>query len=280
MKKSLKFVVLMAAFAFIPFMNVHAESRTVNNQEELKAAVADNAVDTIVLGQSFETTEKINIMRPVTIDGANYTITYTGTAYAYVLQFYRTTGTLKNIKLTGADGALLVNGSVVTLEGTIDVSDNKLGGIEMSMGGGVTEFPDVIADNATIVNNSESSSVPTVWIDIPLDKINDLDEGSDDEFDVDSWPFKGAAYLIDKDQIQLFLDRVNVPTGDNVIDVSDEFTSDDNSNVTDKPAETTKKEDNVAAKNPNTYDSTIFYLVFALVSFMALGYSYTKATSR
>ncbi len=282
MKKNFRFVILMAVFALMPFMVVDAaESRIVNNQEELKAAIADSTVDTIVLGSDIETTEKINVLRPVKIDGANHTITYTGTAYAYVLQFYKTTGTLRNVKLTGADGGLLVNGSVVTFEGTIDVSGNKLGGIEMSRGQDVTEFPDIIADEAKIINTTESSIAPTVWIDIPLDEFEGLgDDGSEDEIDTADWPFKGAAYLTDKDQIQMFLVRENVPTGDNVIDVSDEFINNDDSTVVEKPTETPKAEDNVATKNPNTYDSSIFYLLFAIVSFIALGYSYTKATSR
>lgn len=85
----------------------------------------------------------------------------------------------------------------------------------------------------------------------------------------------------------MFLSRDNVPTGDTVIDVSDEFTSvdgADDSNVSDDSSTIQKreepKEDNVANENPNTYDGLIFYLLFGLISFVILGYSYTKATSR
>lgn len=282
MKKSLKIAFLISVFTFMPFMSVNAESRIVNSQDELKVAVVDDTVDTIVLGGDIQTTEKINIMRPVIIDGANHAITYIGTTYAYVLQFYKTTGTLKNIKLTGADGALLVNGSVVTLEGNIDVSGNRLGGIELGKGSGVTEFPDIIADDATIINTTESSNAPTAWLDISLDDIEKLLEGSavsDEEIEIESWQFKGAALLTDKVQIQMFLDRANVPTGENVIDLSDEFAGKNDSEV-EKSADNQKTEDNVATKNPNTYDSSILYLLFAIVSFIALGYSYAKATSR
>lgn len=294
MKKFLSFVILMAVFALMPFVSVNAEERTVNTQDELKAAIADGTVDTIVLGGDILTTEKITISRPVTIDGANHKITYSLPLAAdwtgiYVLHFYKTTGTVKDITLTGAEGAINVNGSTITLEGTIDVSGNRAGGIELGKGGGVTEFPDVITDNATIVNTTESSTAPTVWIDIPLAELGNLDgdDSATDEFDVESWPFKGAAYLTDKDQIQMFLSRDNVPTGDTVIDVSDEFTSvdgADDSNVSDDSSTIQKreepKEDNVANENPNTYDGLIFYLLFGLISFVILGYSYTKATSR
>jgi hypothetical protein len=78
----------------------------------------------------------------VTINGNNKTITFTGDETGwqgnYVLHVYNTTGvTIKDIKLTGGDAALLVNGSEVTLTGAIDVSGNEFGGIESSKGVGV-----------------------------------------------------------------------------------------------------------------------------------------------
>lgn len=290
MKKLMLFISILV---LIPLISVNAESRevTVTNQDELKAAIADNTIDTIILGNDIQTTEKITIAREVTIDGANHTIRYAnalGDAWTgiYVLHFYKTTGTIKNIKLSGAEAAINVNGSTITLVGTIDVSGNRIGGIELGKGSGVTEFPDVVMDNATIVNTTESSTAPTVWIDIPLDQLGSLDsdDSASDEFDVESWPFKGAAYLMDKDQIQMFLSRDNVPTGDTVKDVSDEFASVDNVNVSEdvqKREETSNEvnKDNIAKENPNTYDSAIFYLLFAIISFVVLGYSYSKATS-
>lgn len=282
MKKTLRFVFFMAVFALMPFMSVNAQERIVNDQDELKAAIADGTVDTIKLGGDITTTEGISVTREVIIDGDNHTITCNSTTPGEVLQYVQVDGTLKNIKLTGATGgAILADGAIITLDGAIDVSGNSLGGIRMSKSTGVTEFPDIIVDSATIVNTTESVSAPTVWIDIPIDEIGDFDDDTTDtEIDLASWPFKGAAYLIDKDQIHLFLDRANVPTGNNVIDMSDEFVNDNKADVTDKSNDVSKKEDNVAAKNPNTYDSSIFYLLFAIVSFIALGYSYTKATSR
>ena len=55
-----------------------ATSKTVNNQAELKEALNDSNISTIILGSDIETTEKINIMRDVTIDGNNKTIKYVG----------------------------------------------------------------------------------------------------------------------------------------------------------------------------------------------------------
>ena len=142
----------------------------VKNVAELKAALDNANIETIVLGNNIETTEKINVTRPVTIDGNDKTLTGTdaiGWKGNYVLQVYGDVkATIKNITLTGGDAGLLVNGANVTLEGTVDVSDNEFGGIEVSKGEGVTNGGSLtIADGATVVNTSESYGKPTIWID-------------------------------------------------------------------------------------------------------------------
>lgn len=285
MRKTLKLAVFVAIFTVMSFMRVNAKSVNVTDQETLKAALQDAEVDTIVLANDIETTEKIDIIRNVTIDGANHTIKYSKDlgetfSHVYVLHYYKTLGTLKNIKLSGAEAALNINGSVVTLSGTIDVSGNRLGGIDLGMGEGVTDFPDIITDNATIVNTTESSTAPTAWIDISLDDI-ELDDEEDADIDLEAWPFKGVAYIGSKDQIHMFLNRANVPVGDDVIDLSDEF--DNGDEVTKEPENVQKKEepnDNVASANPNTYDDIILYLIFTILSLAVLGFTYSKATAR
>lgn len=150
-KKTLRMILFATLLMVVPFISVNAKSQSVTDQESLKEALADSTVDTITLENNIKTTEKINVTREVTIDGNGKEIKYTGTFKGtnnnstwdsiYVLHVYRTTATIKNITLTGGNGALLVNGSKVTLIGTINVSGNGFGGIEMSRGGNVGEYP-------------------------------------------------------------------------------------------------------------------------------------------
>ncbi len=171
-----KFAVMLLLISIVPFLNVKAASNTVNNQEELKSALEDKSITTITLGKDIETTEKINILRDVTIDGNNHTIKYVGTfgkdggkdnkvwGSIYVLQAYKSTITLKDIKLSGGNAALLANGSTVRLQGKIDVSGNGFGGIELSQGTGVDTTPHLIIDDAQIVNTTENKNAPTLWV--------------------------------------------------------------------------------------------------------------------
>ena len=176
MNKKLLMIFTLLTILLVPFMSAHAESYTIHNQADLKSALQNNDIDTIILGEDIETTEKINITRNVTIDGANHTIKYVGTFGAdgsknntvwggiYVLQFYKTTGTLKDIKLTGGNAGLLINGSNVTFVGNIDVSGNGFGGIELGQGSGVTEKNTLALENATITNTSETEDHPSIWV--------------------------------------------------------------------------------------------------------------------
>ena len=169
----------LCMMAMIPMLQVSAQekSKTVNSQAEFKEALADDTITTIVLGKDIETTEKINIMRPVTIDGRGHTMKYVGkfgssqssdnTVWGgiYVLQVYKTEATIRNIKLTGGNGGLLVNGGKVKLEGTIDVSGNGFGGIELGQGSGVDSVAHIIlTDDTKLVNTTESPDKPTLWV--------------------------------------------------------------------------------------------------------------------
>lgn len=171
------FAVLLVALAIIPISDVSAKTIKVNNQAELKSAIEDSTVSTITLGSNIETTEKINITRSLTIDGNGHTMKYVGTfgkeastdnttwGGIYLLQVYNTEATIKDIKLTGGNAALLVNGSNVTFEGTIDVSGNGFGGIELGQGSGITRIPRLsLVNGAKIVNTTESENRPTLWV--------------------------------------------------------------------------------------------------------------------
>ena len=174
-----------------------ATSKTVNSEVELKEALNNSNVSTIILGSNIETTEKINIMRNITIDGNNKTIKYVGkfgssnssdnTVWGgiYVLQIYKSNVTLKNIKLTGGNAGLLINGGHATFVGRIDVSGNGFGGIELGKGNGVTTTPTLtITDNAEIINSSESADKPTLWV--PDDTTGAIIEIGNTEFELNS----------------------------------------------------------------------------------------------
>ncbi len=169
-----KFWVILLTL-FIPFITVNAESQTVNDEIELKAAIGNEEIDTIIIGKDIDTTSKINITRPLYLDGNNHTLRYTGKFKGgddftvwdgiYVLQVYKTNATIKDIKLTGANAALLINGGNVTFEGTIDVSGNGFGGIELGQGAGVTEIPKLALKNdAEIKNTTEKENAPSLWV--------------------------------------------------------------------------------------------------------------------
>ncbi len=73
--------------------------------------------------------------------------------------------TLKDVTAKGGNAGILVNGSNVTLKGTIDVSGNGFGGIEVSQGEDVSEDSQLTIDkNAELKNSSESATNPTVWL--------------------------------------------------------------------------------------------------------------------
>lgn len=179
MKKILTFTILTFLLSVIlPLTNVYADTKVVvNNQDELKQALNDTSITTIELGSDINTTEKINVTRVVTIDGNGHTMKYVGTfgnngstdkkvwGGIYLLQFYKTNATLKNITLTGGNAAILVNGSTLTLSGTINVTGNGFGGIELSQGKNVDDNSKLIlTDSFYIVNNDETSETPTFWV--------------------------------------------------------------------------------------------------------------------
>ena len=169
------FMFIFMLIAFIPFIDVFAASVTVYNEETLKAAIANRDIDQIALSENIETHEKINITRDLTIEGNNHSITYVGTFKGgkdktvwdsiYVLQVYLANVTIKDIKLTGGNAGLLVNGGEVKLEGTIDLSGNGWGGIEVAKGIGVTATPKLeLTEKTELINKDETSKKPTIWV--------------------------------------------------------------------------------------------------------------------
>ena len=242
----LLFALILTITLSITFSVNAATSKTVNNQSELKEALNDSSISTIILGSDIETTEKINIMRPVTIDGANHTIKYVGTFGSsnsnsntvwggiYVLQVYKTEATIKDIKLTGGNAALLINGSTVTLEGKIDVSGNGFGGIELGKGSNVDTAPYLIlGDNSEIINTTETSDRPTIWVPADTD---------------------GA--MIEIDGIRFDLEKGEELTLQEINDLAN------------------------SVENPETNDPIILHITFLILTVILSSYAIKKFTSK
>lgn len=272
--KKIMMMVLVGAFVFVPMVSVNAAEsvREVTNETELKAALDDSTVTTIKLANDITTTAKINIMRDVTIDGNGKKITLEGDHSSwdstYVLQAYTVNVTLKNIALSGANGGLLINGANVTVEGTLDVSGNHFGGIELGMGDNVTDYPVVNFDNATIVNTTESKTVPTIWSDgVDQDKVTVKYNG-----------VEAAAYENVKGQVQLFLNAENTPEGQNydALDANDykPESIEEPEEPTTPPTEQEREEDNT--ENPETSDGILLFVSLAVIGLAGTTLAYRR----
>ena len=166
---------------------------TVKNAEELSGAIADTKVKTIELAANITLNTTVTIPANVTLDGNGYTITSKEDDYSaiilstgcvlkdvnvesfataagwysnYGVQAYNATGVvIEDVTIAGFDAALCVNGSDVTLKGTITVSDNEFGGIEVSKGvaAGLTNSKLTI-EAGTILVHAESDTLTTVWV--------------------------------------------------------------------------------------------------------------------
>lgn len=147
-------------------------ARKVSTEAELRAALEDTSIKTINITKDMTIASKVNIVRDVTINGNSHKLTFTGIDNKvwgghYVLQAYRCNVTLSDITLTGGNAGLLVNGAKVTIKGTLDVSGNGFGGIEVAKSG---EFvPSLDLTNATVKNTTEAYKLPTIWEDPSLE---------------------------------------------------------------------------------------------------------------
>ncbi len=140
----------------------------VNNETELVAALNElTDGGELLIGKNFTTSTQINIkqdmipedVKSFTINGQGNVITYISknSEKSYVIAFndLTTQVVLKNIKLTGADTSLLVNGSNVRLEGIVDVSGNTTSGIEVTRITEGSSKSSLDVTKAKIVNTSE-----------------------------------------------------------------------------------------------------------------------------
>ena len=287
MKKLKVFLGLfVCAFMVVPFMGVNAaEPVEVDNAEDLYKYLEDNVTTSVKLTKDIETTHKINVTSDKVIDGNGHKITYVGTfkdgssdntdwgsdaeapynGGVYVIQAYNANVTVKNITLTGGNVGLSANGANLTLEGTIDVSGNGFGGIELTKGAAPTlAVPSLTINNATIVNTTETKDLPTLW----------TDNLSSEEVESMNIEYNGVkvAVTCDKEdgkplQVQLFLDENNLPTGKNYV----ELDAADYRPAVEEPTtpETPKDENNDVkdeVENPKTSDGIMIAVSALAVS--------------
>jgi len=157
------------------------------------AVAAAQEDDVIVLTKDIELDATITVPAGVTLNGADFEIEYTVASGSAIVLSDETT--LKNVTLLGSnlvggswgsnyavqaydaddvmienvavedfEAAILVNASTVTLKGTVDVSGNEFGGIEVSKGSAVTNPESVLTVEGVVVNTTESDEAPTAWI--------------------------------------------------------------------------------------------------------------------
>lgn len=199
----------------------------VTNQDIIDAA---NDLDISILNITAPITRSTEVQfnKPMTIDGGNQVVTQTTTGKtftmmqdstlnnvvinstadntawhsSYGIQLYTGKHTINNAKLSGGNAGIIVNGATATLSGTIDVSNNTFGGIEVSKGTASGLTAGILNINgATLVNTTEEYGKPTVWIDGTTDAegiVNGADKLTRVEVDTGS-----------KKQIHFYLDSKN-----------------------------------------------------------------------
>lgn len=223
MRKSFGIIAGLAAlaFVFVPGMPASAYSDgvvpsdgviTVSTEADLREALTDSNVTTINLGGDIENiASPIVISRPITLDGGGHAIAVGDSCKnqfskwgCQVVQVYNqpvATTTIQNITLRGGLAGIQNNGSNVTLKGTIVFADHQWGGMEMTKGNGVTTVPTTDFSSATITNNSETASQPTMW----------TDSLTADEIDIAFGQAKAAIYKDNdgENQVQFFLNEAN-----------------------------------------------------------------------
>lgn len=164
----------------------------IEDASDITEALNDPDIQELDINAPLAVSAEVQISKPITLDGNGNVITQASTGKtftmtqdstvqnmiinstadntewhsSYGLQFYTGTHNVNNVKLSGGNAGIIVNGSTVNLSGTIDVSNNTFGGIEVCKGSasGLTAGVLNIGD-ATLVNDTEEYLKPTVWID-------------------------------------------------------------------------------------------------------------------
>ncbi len=319
MKKVSKIMFGLAALAIVvsPAIPVYAQEPTttgseivvqngvaqVKDEAEFRAAMNNAEVKTIELTTDITIENKLNIIQDKTIIGNNHSIKYVGKfkndgdkytwgsaategefkGGVYVIQAYTANVTLRDITLTGANVGLGVNGANVTLEGTVNVTGNGFGGIEVTKGQNVQVLPSLTI-NGTIVNEDEVAARPTLWTDgITAEEAEDV-----------AIKYQGVelAVSVTKDgnpipQVQLFLNEKNKPTTDipGITDVADLDAADyrpvTEPETPEEPTTPPDTQDRVEdVENPETSDQGLLYMALSVIGLGGLAVSMKKFMTR
>lgn len=198
-----------------------SSSTTVSDLVGLKTALANKDITTIILENDITIETAMDIFRPVTIKGDGKTITFKGDQEGwqgnYIFKAYKTKGVVfENINFVGGDAAILVNGSEVTLEGSIGINGMEFGGIEVSQGVNVTEEPKLNVEGTISFVSPESGILPVIWIDGKDSNDNWVivqQPGLFEEVSVEEAPNgKPQYYFFDKNEYDDFIRIANVNT--------------------------------------------------------------------
>ena len=124
-------------------------------------------------GQNLVSSHSGTIIENVTVENTVATEDWSST---YGIQCYNGDYTIKNVTAKGGNAGILVNSANVTFEGTIDVSGNKFGGIEVSKSSN-PKLPNATlnVNGATIVNTTEEYGKPTIWTDGEGNTVNGVE---------------------------------------------------------------------------------------------------------
>ena len=135
----------------------------VSSFKELKTAINNPKIKDITIVNNIKLEDKLKINSEKHINGNGYTLTGASKKGkdSHALEFSKTVGSVTNLKITGADAAIYVDDSTVTLNGKIDVSGNQLGGIILGKAKPKTQMSLHIG-NATLVNQDEANDKPTI----------------------------------------------------------------------------------------------------------------------
>ena len=218
--------------------------QTISNEEELRAA-ASSGKGVYYLTKDIELDSQLNITAPITLDGeGKWTISRNTAGEAsgdmttnaiiqitvdgVTLQNLKVAGSsaatdgwdngeygikiydaenvmLRNVSVTKVNAGVLVNGSKATLEGTVDVTGNIFGGIEVSKGEAATLTPSALTIKGTVV--CTDTKVPAVWIDGINDRNTVTGTGADAMISFDSVTKPEQKWYITEDQVGKAVDQ-------------------------------------------------------------------------
>ena len=173
----------------------------IEDVEDVQAALTDPDITEMTLNAPISASSEIQIDKPMTINGAGNTVTKSepGKVFtmtedstiedivientadntewnsSYGVQFYTGEHTVKDSTFTGGNAGIIANSATVNLEGTIDVSGNTFGGIEVCRSQASAKAKSASNDTlpagvlningASIINTTEAYGKPTIWID-------------------------------------------------------------------------------------------------------------------